>query len=486
MSINLNNHKSLTNWELVSVNPKDKDWTWKTIFNFWANSIQSVMGFSLIATLYFAYDLNVWSVFIGTILAGLFTILMINLSGKPSLKMGVPFPVFLRLSMGIYGAKFASMLRGLVALFMFGVQTFFISKSIGFLIRIAIFSYNRELLQNEQVNQFFLGLSIIDWAALVLTAIIQYYLFTRGMKFVKKIVNFSGIIVYLAIILLAILVFSKTQNDLIKSSLTIFKLNSKIGVKDFLPTLTIFGTMFAYFSILILNFGDYSRYIRNENELKKGNLSLLINIILFSFLAILITLGSDIIFHQKLINLEKILTNPTDIIGQFNQISLSIFVLIIILIASISTNLILNFIPSIYSLLNFYPNNLSIKSSGLIASIIGLCIGGLWISTISQIGILSLVDTIGSFFGPLFGIIIIDYYIIKKQNYIPKDLFSADPNGAYFYSNGWCLKSFYALFIGFIFASSTIWNAELRFLQTYSWIIGAFISAIMQFLLSKK
>ena len=137
-------------------------------------------------------------------------------------------------------------------------------------------------------------------------------------------------------------------------------------------------------------------------------------------------------------------------------------------------------------MLNFYPNNLSIKSSGLITSIIGLCVGGLWISTISQIGILSLVDTIGSFFGPLFGIIIIDYYVIKKCNYIPKDLFSADPNGAYFYSSGWCLKSFYALFIGFIFAASTIWNAELRFLQSYSWIIGAFVSAIMQFLLSKK
>ena len=136
MSKNFNNHPSLTNWELVSVNPKDKDWSWKSIFNFWANSIQSVIGFALIASLYLAYDLNVWSVFIGTILAGLFTILMVNLSGKPSLKMGVPFPVFLRLSMGIYGARYPSMLRGLVALFMFGVQTFFVSRSIAFLFRI--------------------------------------------------------------------------------------------------------------------------------------------------------------------------------------------------------------------------------------------------------------------------------------------------------------------------------------------------------------
>ena len=88
--------------------------------------------------------------------------------------------------------------------------------------------------------------------------------------------------------------------------------------------------------------------------------------------------------------------------------------------------------------------------------------------------------------GPLFGIIIVDYYFEKKQIINQRDLFSTDPEGKYFYSNGWNIKSFYSLFIAFVFSAATIWNTELRFLNSYSWIIGAFMGALMQFLVSKK
>ena len=115
--------------------------------------------------------------------------------------------------------------------------------------------------------------------------------------------------------------------------------------------------MFAYFSIIILNFGDFSRYASSENELKKGNLSLILNVILFSILALLITLGADIILKSNLITTEKLLTNPTDIIGKINNTYLTTIALIFILVASLSTNLIANYIPSQNSLLNFFPNN---------------------------------------------------------------------------------------------------------------------------------
>ena len=117
------------------------------------------------------------------------------------------------------------------------------------------------------------------------------------------------------------------------------------------PFLTVFGTMFAYFSIIIVNFGDFSRFVKNESELKKGNLSLIINLILFSIFAIFIVIGVDIILNQNLSNMERILVGPTDIIGKFDNIFLSIIVLFFILFASASTNLIANFIPSQYSFL---------------------------------------------------------------------------------------------------------------------------------------
>ena len=81
---------------------------------------------------------------------------------------------------------------------------------------------------------------------------------------------------------------------------------------------------------------------------------------------------------------------------------------------------------------------------------------------------------------------VVDYYIIKKKNLVNKDIFSLDNNSEYFYSNGWHIKAIYSITVGFIFAASTIWNESLMSFQTYSWIIGAFISSLTYYLLTNK
>tara|TARA_B110000438_G_scaffold4222_1_gene4251 strand:- start:276 stop:1736 length:1461 start_codon:yes stop_codon:yes gene_type:complete len=486
MSENYNNHPSLTNWELVSINPNQKNWSWKTLFNLWANNIQSLMGFSLIASLFLVYNLNAWVVFLGTMLGGLFTVFMANLIGKPSQKMGIPFVVFLRTSMGIYGARYIGMLRGFVSIFMFGIQTFFIAKSVSFLIRIIIFYIDKNLMNNDFLNQFYLSLNVIDWFSLLITSIIQYYLFTKSIFFLKKIINFSGILVYLSMIFFLFFIFLNLKYELLVSFYSVFNFPQNIDYESLITLITVSGTMFAYFSIIIINFGDYSRNVNNEKNLIKGNYCLLLNIILFSIMAVLITVGMDIIFNKQFIKLDRILTNPNDIIGTFDKTNLTLIVLTFILIASIGTNLIANYIPSSYSLINFFPNKLTIKSTGFVISLLGFLIGGAWIAFISKMGFLSIIDTVASFLGPLFGIMIVDYYLIKKKTIIPKDLYSIDPKGEYFYTNGWNLKSLYSLSVAFIFSAVTIWNQEFRIFQPYSWIIGAFIGGFLQFLLSKK
>ena len=146
--------------------------------------------------------------------------------------------------------------------------------------------------------------------------------------------------------------------------------------------------------------------------------------------------------------------------------------------------MIANYIPTQNTLLNFFPKGLDKSSSGLIIIILGLIFGGLWLPILSQSGALSLIDTIGSFFGPIAGIIIADYYLIKNKEYISKDIFSNLKSGSCFYSNGWHIKGLYAMIIGFIFAAATIWNVELRFLQSFAWLIGALISYITYYLLA--
>ena len=118
--------------------------------------------------------------------------------------------------------------------------------------------------------------------------------------------------------------------------------------------------------------------------------------------------------------------------------------------------------------------------------ILGFTIGILWLTYLSQIGILSFIDTFGAFFGPLFGVMISDFYIIKKGVLNNKDIYSLESEGEYHYSAGWHIKGVYSLILGFIFTASTIWNPNLMFLQSYSWIIGGFVGGFIYYLLAKK
>jgi len=474
------------NWEIVSVNPNNKIWNWKDLFCYWGSNIQSIIGFSLIASLYLVYQLNFFVVLIGSIIGALLVYFFSNLIGKPSQKHGIPFPVFLRLSMGVYGARYIAILRGLVGVFMFGVQTYFISKSIGYLIRISLFSLDIAFLNKDIFLIFFMGLNSIDWFSLVFALWIQYLLFSNGQRLIKRVINFSTLFVYFGLIIFLIILISENYNDIINSFHKLLMNNAIYNKESLYALLSVTGTFFAYFSIVILNFGDFSRYAKNENEVNKGNLSLLINLLIFSFLAIFLVLGSSIVFEKNLISVDKLLTNPTDIIGQFDNASLTIIALFFILVASTSTNLIANYMPSQNSIINFFPSKISVKSAGLVILFLGIIFAVFWDPVLSKIGFLSFVDTIGSFFGPIAGVMIIDYYVIKNKQIINKDIFSSNKDGAYYYSSGWHIKSIYSLFIGFIFASATIWNPELRFLQSFSWIIGAFFSSITYYLLATK
>ena len=481
-----NSKTELQNWEIVSVNPSDKIWDWKDLFCFWGNNIQSIIGFSLIASLYLVYNLNFLVVLAGCLIGSFFVYLFVNLIGKPSQRHGIPFPVFLRISMGINGARYVSLLRGLIGIFMFGVQTYFLSKSFSYLIRIAFHLFDNTFLNQDIFLMFYLGMNIIDWSAFVFAIILQFFLFSRGHHFNKLFINFSAMIVYFGLSLFLIIVISENYNDVSQSFKDLLIFENFFSKKNIMPIITIAGTIFAYFSIVIVNFGDFSRYVKNEKELNLGNLSLILNLIIFSLFSVLIVIGADIILNKNLENIDQILTNPTDIIGKFDNIFLSIIVLFFILFASASTNLIANYVPSQNTLINFFPKKLTLKSSGIIIIIIGFLIGIYWVPLLSQIGILSFVDTVGSFFGPIFGIAIVDYYLIKKGKLVNKDIFSSMPNSTYYYSGGWHIKAIYSLFIGFIFSASTIWNVDLRFLQSFSWLIGALMSSITYYLLANR
>ena len=478
--------KTLINWELVTVNPSNKDWNWKDLFCFWGINIQSVIGFSLITSLYLIYDLNTLVVFLGTILGALLVYLFSNLIGIPSQKFGLPFIVLLRSSLGFRGAKYFGLIRCIVGTFLFGIQTYFLSKAFGYLIRISIFYFDSTYLDQEFFLVFFLGLNIIDWFSFAFTILFQLFLFSVGMNFNKKLIKISAITVYFGLILFF---FSTLLSDVkftYSAFINSFNLENFFKISNLNPLVTVTGTTFAYFAIIILSFGDFSRYVKNEKDLKLGNFSLILNLIIFSFFSLFIVCGVDAFLKQDPDNLSRILTNPMDIIGKLDDLLITTLVLFFIIIASASTNLIVNFIPSQYTLINFSTSNLSLKSASYIIVFFGFLIGIFWLTFLSQIGILSFIDTFGAFFGPLFGVMISDYYFIKKGKISNKDIYSLESDGEYFYSSGWHLKGIYSLILGFVFSFSTIWNENLMFLQSYSWMIGSLVSLITYYLLVRK
>jgi NCS1 family nucleobase:cation symporter-1 len=485
--VNQNKSKnSLINWELVSVNPNDKNWDWKDLFCFWGNNIQSVIGFSLIASLYLVYELNVFVVLFGTLLASILIYFLANLIGKPSQKYGLPFSVILRSSLGVNGAKYFGLFRGLVGIFMFGVQTYFLSRLFSFLIRIFIFSFDNSILDNDIFLIFLLGLNIIDWLSFVFTIVLQAFLFSKSHQFNRSIIRFSAVTVYLGMLIFFLVVFLYDVKVVSVAFLDIFSINNFFDKNNIVPLITVVGTIFAYFSIVIVNYGDFSRYVKNENELKKGNLSLILNLIVFSFFAVFIVIGADIFLNKNLENMERILTNPTDIIGKIDNTELTVIVLFFIIFSSASTNLIANYIPTQNTLINLMPTKLNLKISAFIIALLGFVVGIFWLPLLSQIGILAFIDTFAAFFGPIFSVMVVDYYLIKKTNLNNKDIFSLESNSLYFYSKGWHMKAIYSLLLGFIFAASTIWNENLMIFNSYSWMIGACISSLTYYFLVSK
>ena len=152
----------LYNKDLAPTPSSDKKWGWFEIFNVWANDVQSLFGYTLAASLFLASGLNGWAVMLALVLAGFFIMWLVNLSGKPSVKHGIPYPVFARVSMGVFGANFPAMARGLVAMFWYGAQTYAASTAVALLIT---------ALTGIEGEPVLLGMSGVMWISFILSLI---------------------------------------------------------------------------------------------------------------------------------------------------------------------------------------------------------------------------------------------------------------------------------------------------------------------------
>ena len=478
--------KSLYNADLAPTPTNKKNWGWFEIFNVWANDVQSLFGYTLAASLFIASGLNGWAVFLALILAGFFIMWLVNLSGKPSVKHGIPYPVFARVSMGVFGANFPAMARGLVAMFWYGAQTYAASTAVALLIT---------AITGNPGTEMFLGMTGVMWVSCIFVSGFQVYLFWQGIDLVRRFLNFAGPAVYIVMVLLMLVIWFKAGGSLLSEVGEIFSGGARSGgfegLGSFGAFLAVFSIMVGYFAAVVINFGDFARFVKNEDEMKKGNLwGLVGNVIFFSFITLMITGGTIAIFGEYV-------ANPTDMVAKVDNIVLTIVAAFAFFAATVGINMVANFIPPAYDLANLMPSKINFRTGGLITAAFGFVIGGMWVAVITQMGLFPFVNTLGAILAPVFGIMITDYYIIKKQRLDVDDLFSDSPNGKYHYNGGFNGKGMLAWVLSGYIAVGTVWPnilflgmddffANLGGGGGYAWIIGASLGAVIHLAISSK
>jgi len=476
----------LYNKDLAPTPSSDKKWGWFEIFNVWANDVQSLFGYTLAASLFIASGLNGWAVFLALILAGFFIMWLVNLSGKPSVKHGIPYPVFARVSMGVFGANFPAMARGLVAMFWYGAQTYAASTAVALLIT-GITGIEGEVM--------LLGMTGVMWVSFIFVSLFQVYLFWQGIDLVRRFLNFAGPAVYVVMGVLMIAIWAKAGGGLLSEVGNIFSGGQRSGgfegLGSFAAFLAVFSIMVGYFAAVVINFGDFARFVKNENEMKKGNLwGLVGNVILFSFITLMITGGTIAIFGEYV-------AQPTEMVARVDNLLLTIIAAFAFFAATVGINMVANFIPPAYDLANLIPSKINFRVGGLITAIFGFIIGGLWVAVITQMGIFPFVNTLGAILAPVFGIMITDYYIIKKERLSVDDLFSDKPSGKYHYNGGFNHKAMLAWVLSGYIAVGSVWPNILVFGLDdffanlgggggYAWMIGASLGALIHLAISNR
>jgi NCS1 family nucleobase:cation symporter-1 len=404
-------------------------------------------------------------VFAAIVIAGFFVMFLVNLTGRPSVKHGVPYPVIARVAMGVHGAKFPAMIRGIVAIFWYGVQTYFASTAVALLLN--------TILGIEGGTEM-LGMTAVGWISYIIVCVFQVALFTKGIDWVGKFLNWAGPFVYAVMIALMLVIWYKAGNGIFAALGTIFEGGEATDPRGPIAAfLAVIGTMIAYFAAVVINFGDFSRFVSDEKAMKRGNFwGLPVSIALFSFIALFVTAGTVVLFGEKLVN-------PADIVDRVDNTFLTLIAAITFFAATVGINLVANFIPPAYDIANLNPEKISAKTGGLITAGIAFFIGAFWVSLISQIGIAGFVDTLGAFLAPLYGILVIDYYIVRNQEIDIDELFNGKTTGKYYYGNGWNNRAIYAFAIAAVFSVATVWVPALAQLSGYGWVIGAVLGGLL-------
>lgn len=463
-------HPKLYSHDLAPTAPEGRTWGVFSIFAMWMSDVHSVGGYTFAASLFFL-GLTGWEV-LTAMTVGIFIVyFLMNLIGRPSLKYGVPFPVVARMSFGVMGANLAALLRGVVGIVWYGVQTYFASKAVQVLV--ITFWPGAE----AYTHGAFLGLSPLGWFSFIFMWFFQLLIFLNGMETIRKFIDFCGPVVYVVMFVLAGWMLWQTG----LSSLNL-QLSPPAEGSSILHMANAAMLIVAYFSALLLNFGDFSRFGKDERAMKMGNLlGLPLNFIVFAIITVIVTAGTVQVFGAAIMD-------PVHIVERIGNPWVVAIGSITFIIATMGINIVANFVSPAYDIANLHPEKIDFKLGGLITSICSVLVCP-WLFVQSPEAITVFVSIFGAVLGPMFGIMIADYYLVRKGHVVLEDLYTMDPNGSLYFEGGWNQKALVALAISGFFAIGLALLGAWKYIPNvgdWGWLIGAVLGGAIYFALMTK
>ncbi len=469
-------NSSLTNEDLEPVPLAKRKWGTWNYAALWISMSLCIPTYMLASSL-IGGGMNWWQAILTIFLGNSIVLIPMLLNGHAGAKYGIPFPVFARASFGTRGANIPAMLRAIVACGWFGIQTWIGGTAIYYLIRVWVPS----LPEIRTDSLFPNAIPFVCFLAFWLINMIVVYL---GVESIRKLLVFKAI--FLPIAALALLFWAISAAHGLGPILEQpSKLSGSAFWNYFFPALT---GMIGFWATLSLNIPDFTRYAKSQKAQIRGQaIGLPSSMTLFAFIGVVVTSATAIVFGSTI-------WDPVQLAGKFENKMMVSFAMIAVAISTLATNIAANIVSPANDFSNLSPSKINFRTGGYITGIIGFLIFP-WKLVADPSGyIFTWLVGYSSLLGPVGGIMIADYYFIRRQYLDVNDLYRSD--GQYSYKNGFNTRAVIALILGilpnvpgFLLTIKVIgadavpaWIAEL---YNYAWFVGFFVSGTIYYLAMK-
>lgn len=469
---------SLINDDLAPIEQEKRTWGTWNYAALWISMSLCIPTYTMASSM-INNGMNWWQAVLTIFLGNAIVLVPMLLNGHAGAKYGIPFPVFARASFGTKGANIPAMLRAIVACGWFGIQTWIGGESLYHLIRAWVPSL-------EEIDTASLFPQLIPMLCFMLFWLLNMYIIYKGVDSIKKLLVFKAIFLPIAAVALFCwaIIAAKGLGPILSepSKFT----DSKLFFKFFFPALT---AVVGFWATLSLNIPDFTRYAKSQRAHYKGQaIGLPPSMTLFAFVGVVVTSASAIIYGSPE-------WDPVKLASHFTSKLMVSFAMIGIIISTLATNIAANMVSPANDFSNLSPQKINFRLGGYITGIIGVLIFPWKLYSDSHGYIFTWLIAYSSLLGPIGGIMIADYYFIRRKKLSLDELYSH--SGKYFYKNGFNAKAIIALLAGVlpnvpgflvivkVLHSNSVpaWIADL---YNYAWFVGFFVSGFVYWLLMKR